>query len=103
AMVTPSVDAIEEFKVQSNSFSAEYGQGNAIINLQLKSGTNQLHGSAFEFLRNEALDARNFFAIGRKPPVKQHQFGGTLGGPLTIPRLVHGRDSHFFFVDYQGT
>lgn len=103
AMVTPSVDAIQEFKVQSNAFSAEYGQGNAIINLQLRSGTNDFHGSAFEFLRNDALDARNFFAVGPKPAIKQNQFGGTFGGPVTIPKLVRGRDAHFFFVDYQGT
>lgn len=86
ASVVPSVDAIQEFTVQSNAFAAENGQGTAIISASLKSGTNQLHGSAYEFLRNQLLDARNFFnTTGVRPPVKQNQFGFTLGGPVVLP------------------
>jgi len=93
-----SVDAIQEFKVQTSTYSAEFGRtGGAVVNATLKSGTNQLHGTAFEFLRNDALDARGFFEPpGPKAPYKQNQFGGALGGPIK-------RDKTFFFGDYQGT
>lgn len=104
ATIIPSVDAIQEFTVQSNAFAAEYGQGAAVINISLRSGTNEWHGSAFEFLRNEVLDARNFFnTTGVRPAVKQNQFGLTLGGPLTIPHVWSGKDRTFFFADYEGT
>src|SRR6266852_806350 len=104
ASVVPSVDAIQEFTVQSNAFAAENGQGTAIISASLKSGTNQVHGSAFEFLRNQVLDARNFFnTTGVRPPVKQNQFGFTLGGPVTLPKLYSGKDRTFLFGDYEGT
>ena len=104
ASITPSIDAIQEFSVQSSSFSAENGQGMAVIAVALKSGTNQIHGSAFEFLRNQVLDARNFFnSSSTRPPVKQNQFGFTLGGPVLIPKLYKGRDRTFFFGDYEGT
>ena len=95
----PSVDAIEEFKVQQNSFSAELGFGLAIVNLVSKSGTNKFHGSAFEFLRNAKLDATNYFtnATGRsKDKLQRNQFGGTFGGPIRRNRL-------FFFGNYEGT
>jgi hypothetical protein len=102
--ITPSIDAIQEFSVQSNSFSAENGQGMAIIAVALKSGTNQLHGSAFEFIRNQILDARNFFNnSSTRPPIKQNQFGFTFGGPVVMPGLYSGRDKTFFFGDYEGT
>jgi hypothetical protein len=104
ASIVPSVDAIQEFNVQSNAFSAEYGQGTAVINISLRSGTNQLHGSAFEFLRNQVLDARNFFnTTGVRPAVKQNQYGFTLGGPIVIPHVYKGKDRTFFFGDYEGT
>ena len=98
--VRPSVDAIGEFKVLTNNFSAEYGfrTGPKII-VSLKSGTNRLHGGLFEFLRNEKLDGTNFFANrsgARKPTYRQNQFGGVLGGPIR-------RDKTFFFVAYEGT
>jgi Carboxypeptidase regulatory-like domain/TonB dependent receptor-like, beta-barrel len=105
-VIQPPVDAIQEFKVQTNSYSAEFGRGNgAIINAVIKSGTNQLHGSAWEFFRNRKLDARNYFdqvALGPKPQFDQNQFGGTLGGPVYIPKLYDGRNKTFFFVDYEG-
>src|SRR5215831_9017457 len=92
----PNPDAVEEFSVQTNSYSAEYGRGaGAIVNVVTKSGTNQLHGSAFEFLRNGDLNARNFFAADHDL-LKRNQFGGSLGGPIKKDRL-------FFFGTYQGT
>ena len=101
--ILPSVDAIQEFKVQRSLFSAEYGQGTAIINLSIKPGTREFHGTLFEFLRNNRLDARNFFDPGPAPPFKQNQFGGTLGGPIYIPGAYNGKQrGTFFFVNYEG-
>ena len=94
----PIVDAIQEFKIETNSPPAEFGRFNGgVINLTTKSGTNVLHGSAFEFFRDESLNARNFFqtANATKPTFSRNQFGGVLGGPLM-------RNRTFFFVDYQG-
>ncbi len=92
----PVVDAIQEFKIETNNPSAEYGRFNGgVINLTTKSGGNELHGTAFEFLRNEALNARNLFASG-KPRFRRNQFGFVLGGPIV-------RDRTFFFGDYQGS
>src|SRR5438034_2826009 len=95
----PSVDALDEFKMQTSTYSAEFGHSlGGVVNLQIKSGANANHGSAFEFLRNDAFDSNNFFnnRAGRpKPDFSQHQFGGTLGGAL-----VHNRT--FFFGDFQG-
>lgn len=94
----PSLDAVEEFKVQTGNYSAEYG-GNAgtNINIQLKSGTKRFHGDVFEFFRNEALDARNFFVPAPVPKneLRQNQFGATLGGPIR-------KDKTFFFASYEG-
>jgi len=104
-VIQPPVDALQEFKVQSNAYGAEFGRGNgAIINAVIKSGTNQLHGSLWEFLRNDKLDGRNFFDDPTKatPPYKQNQFGGTFGGPVVIPGIYNGRNRTFFFVDYEG-
>ncbi len=97
-VIQPSVEAIEEFKVQTNAYSAEFGRGNgAIINATIKSGTNQFHGSAYEFLRNEKLDAKNFFDDPNSPiaPYKQNQFGFTIGGPIV-------RNRTFFFAENEG-
>jgi hypothetical protein len=105
-MVQPSIDAVQEFKVQTNAYSAEFGRAmGAVVNLTLKSGTNQLHGAAFEFLRNEKLDARNFFtpATSAKPPFKRNQYGFAIGGPVLLPKLYDGRNKTFFFGDYEGT
>ena len=97
----PSVDTIQEFRVLENSFSAEYGRGSAIINATTKAGTNEFHGSLFEFLRNEKLDARNFFAPS-KPVNKQNQFGGAIGGPVRLPGIFNGKNSTFFFYGFEG-
>jgi hypothetical protein len=104
-VIQPPVDALAEFKVQTNAYSAEFGRGNgAIINAVIKSGTNDVHGSAWGFLRNNVLDARNYFdPVGKgAPPYEQYQFGGTFGGPVYIPHLYNGRNKTFFFVDYEG-
>ncbi|MGC2793717.1 MAG: carboxypeptidase-like regulatory domain-containing protein, partial [Candidatus Sulfotelmatobacter sp.] len=94
-VIQPSVDAIAEFKVQTNSYSAEFGRGNgAILNAAIKSGTNGFHGDLYEFIRNDVLDARNAFDTTRQP-YKQNQFGATLGGPIIKNRT-------FFFGDYEG-
>jgi Carboxypeptidase regulatory-like domain/TonB dependent receptor len=97
-VIQPSIDAIQEFKVQTNNFGADIGRGGAVVNVVLKSGSNRFHGSLFEFLRNSWFDAKNYFDDPTLPiaPYKQNQFGGTLGGPII-------KDKTFFFVDYQGT
>ncbi len=103
----PSVEATQEFKVQSSGMSAEYGRfGGGVMNVSTRSGTNQLHGSMFEFLRNSALDANEFFnnrAGRQKPPFRMNQFGFAAGGPVWLGKLYDGRNRTFFFGDYQGT
>jgi carboxypeptidase family protein len=98
-VIFPSVDALDEFKMQTSTYSAEYGRSlGGVVNLQIKSGTNNFRGSGFEFHRNDAFDANNFFnnRAGRdKPDFTQNQFGGTMGGPIF-------KDRTFFFTDYQG-
>lgn len=96
-ILLPSVDALQEFKVQSATYPAEYGFGVTQINVTTKSGTNQLHGSAFEYFRNERLDAKNFFDSKTEPipPFTRNQYGGTVGGPILRNRL-------FFFANYEG-
>jgi hypothetical protein len=102
----PSVDAVQEFKVQTNYFSSEFGNtGGAIVNVITKSGTNQLHGNGYEFHRNAALNANSWFSnrAGRTiPDFKRNVFGGTLGGPVMVPKLYNGRNKTFFFFDYEG-
>ncbi len=94
----PIIDAIEEFRVEINSYSAEYGRSNGgVIMVNQKAGSNNLHGTLFEFFRNEALNARNLFATtGTKPRFRRNQYGFILGGPMQ-------KNKTFFFVDYQGT
>lgn len=96
-LIEPPVDAIQEFKVQTNNFGADIGKGGAVINVVTKAGTNRFHGSAFEFLRNSVMDAKNYFDDPTQPipPFKRNEFGGSFGGPII-------RDRTFFFVDYQG-
>src|SRR5262245_10364452 len=97
----PSVDTVEEFKIQLNTFTAENGRGVTAINMVTKSGTNALHGSIYEFLRNDKLDARSFFDTS-KLPFRFNQFGVAGGGPVLIPRLYDGRNRTFFFASYEG-
>jgi hypothetical protein len=95
AMIVPSVDAIQEFRILTNMYGAEYGGGGgSIVTILTKGGTNAFHGSLYDFLRNNIFDARNYFAP-TVPPLKQNQFGGTLGGPMI-------KDRTFFFVSYEG-
>ena len=101
-VIEPPVESLQEFKVQTSSYTAEFGRGNgAVINAVTKSGTNQLHGAFYEFFRNDVLDARNYYDTTRQP-YKQNQFGGTIGGPVVIPKLYNGRGRTFFFTDYEG-
>ena len=95
--VKPSLDAIAEIKVQTNMYNAEVGRtAGGVVNVITKSGTNDLHGSAFEFFRNDRFDARNFFASSLpKPQLTQHQYGGSVGGPIS-------RNKTFFFGDFEG-
>lgn len=97
--ILSSVDAIAEFKIQTSNYSPEFGRGGgAVINASTKSGTNNFHGELWEFLRNQAFDARGYFEQpdSRKAPYKQNQFGAAIGGPIK-------RDKAFFFADYEGT
>jgi carboxypeptidase family protein len=103
---TPIVDSVQEFSVQTNSLSAEYGRfGGGVINLVTKSGTNNWHGGLFEFSRNSVLNANDFFAnrAGEgKPSSNERQYGGTLGGPIAIPKIYNGHNRSFFFFGFQG-
>ena len=96
-LIEPPIDAIQEFKVQTNNFGADIGKGGAVVNVVTRAGTNRFHGSAFEFLRNSSMDAKNYFDDPAQsiPPFKRNEFGGSFGGPII-------RDRTFFFVDYQG-
>ncbi len=97
---TPSIDAVQEFKVQQNNFSADIGfSGGTVLNVVLRSGTNKLHGSAYEFVRNQIFDSNNWFSNasgGKLPPLRYNDFGFTVGGPIR-------KDKTFFFVDYEGS
>ncbi len=104
-VVSPSVEAIQEFKIQKSMYAAEFGgKASALINVATKSGSNEYHGGLFEFLRNDAFDAKNFFDDPRKPipPFRQNQFGGSLGGPVSIPKVYEGENRSFFFANYEG-
>src|SRR5256886_649987 len=103
-MLLPSVDALEEFNVISRLFDAEYGRAIAQINASTRSGTNALHGTVFEFIRNSALDAKNYFDRPNEPipPFKRNQYGFTVGGPVVLPRVVNGKDKLFFLTNWEG-
>ncbi|HEV2323320.1 MAG TPA: TonB-dependent receptor [Terracidiphilus sp.] len=100
--IMPPPDALREFTVQTSNYSAEFGHSaGAVLNISTKSGTNQYHGDVWEFLRNDALDAADYFST-KKPEFRFNQFGATFGGPLILPHIYDGRNKTFFFVDYQG-
>ncbi|MEW5974919.1 MAG: TonB-dependent receptor [Acidobacteriota bacterium] len=104
-MLLPSIDALQEFKVQTGVFPAEFGRAMSQINVSTKAGSNQFHGALFEFLRNSALDANNYSFTSVHPPkdpFKRNQFGFTVGGPITMPKLFSGKDRLFFMANYEG-
>ena len=104
--IIPSLDSIEEFKIQTQNFSAEYGRGSVQFTTTTKSGTNQFHGSLYEYVQNNILNANDFFAKRanrKKAAFRYNQFGGSFGGPLTIPKIYNGKDKTFFFFAYEGT
>jgi len=112
-VVLPPVDAVQEFKVQTTNFSAEYGRsGAAVLNATIKSGTNSFHGTVWEFFRNDKLDAADFFERKQnlstglletsKGELRQNQYGFSIGGPVIIPHVIDGRNKLFFFGDYEG-
>jgi hypothetical protein len=104
-VVLPSIDALQEFKVQSGVYPAEFGRQTGQVNVSTKSGTNQFHGSVFEFLRNDKLDAKAYaFTVNRPPkePFKWNQYGYTIGGPVWIPTLFNGKNRLFFLSSFEG-
>jgi len=100
----PSIDALQEFKVQTGIFPAEFGRATTQINVSTKSGTNQFHGTLFEFLRNDKLDARQYAFAGDRPkdPFKWNQYGFALGGPVWLPKIYNGKDRLFFMSNFEG-
>src|SRR5262249_38893255 len=104
--LVPPVDATQEFRVQTNNYAAEFGRSSgAVVNVSIRSGTNQLHGSLYEFFRNDRLDANDFFqnrAGQARPKLTYNQYGFAVGGPAWLPRAYDGRDKTFFFVNFEG-
>ena len=112
-IIAPSVEQVREFKVLSGVFSAEFGRGAGVVSVATKSGSNVLHGTIFEYVRNDAFDARNFFVrktpqpdgtlrVDPKPPLDRHQFGTAVGGAVVLPGIYDGHSRTFFFADYAG-
>lgn len=103
-IVQPSIESVREFKVLTGVYSAEFGRGAGVVSVSTKSGSNELHGNLFEFLRNDKLDARNFFANPAIPkaPLRRNQYGAAVSGPLYIPKIYNGKNRTFFFADYFG-
>ncbi|MBM3768210.1 MAG: carboxypeptidase regulatory-like domain-containing protein, partial [Acidobacteria bacterium] len=110
-IVLPSVEALQEFKVQTGIYSAEFGRAAGQVNVSTRGGTNEYHASAFEFLRNDKLDARPYFfkdpespnqIAPEKAPYRQNQYGGTLAGPVRIPKLYNGANRLFFMANFEG-
>jgi hypothetical protein len=112
-IIAPSVEQVREFKVLTGVFSAEFGRGAGVVSVATKSGTNAFHGTGFEYIRDDAFDARNFFVrktvladgslvVDPKPPLNRNQYGVAAGGPLVIPGMYDGHSRTFFFADYAG-
>ena len=108
-VVNPNPDTVAEFRIIENNYSAEYGRSNGgVVSVVTKSGANRVFGTAFDYLRNTDLNANNFFNQSTpgeyqpRPVLIRNQFGGTIGGPISIPKLIHGKDRFFFFFGYQG-
>src|ERR1700722_16558726 len=108
-VVNPNPDTVAEFRIIEKNYSAEYGRSNGgVVSVVTKSGTNEVHGTAFDYLRNTDLNANNFFNQNTpgdyqpRPVLIRNQFGGTIGGPITLPKPVNGKDRFFFFFGYQG-
>ena len=101
-VVRPSIDALQEFKVQTGIYSAEYGRATSQINATTRAGGNEWHGALFEFLRNDVLDAKEWRNDGEKNPFRRNQFGFTLLGPIKIPKLYDGSNRLFFMANYEG-
>ncbi len=105
-VANPNPDAVAEFKVLENNYTAEYGRNaGGIVSIVTKSGTNNIHGTAYDYVRNTDFDANSFFNNEYALPVgvlKRNQFGGTIGGPVVIPKIVNGRNKVFFFFSYEG-
>ncbi|MGH9325506.1 MAG: TonB-dependent receptor domain-containing protein [Terriglobia bacterium] len=106
ATLIPSQDSIQEFKVQTNNLGPEWGRfAGGVMNLVTKSGTNQIHGEAYEYLRNKALNSNTFFGNKARistPPFTQNQFGADAGGPIVIPGIYNGKDKSFWFLSWEG-
>ena len=101
AGVRPSIDGIAEVKIDTSSYSAEYGRAaGAVINVITKGGTNDFHGSLYEYFRNDIFNAYDYFDI-TKPEYRLNSFGGSFGGPVWIPKLYNGKNKTFFFVDWE--
>lgn len=103
-VVLPSIDALQEFKVQTGVYPAEFGRQTTQINVLTKSGSNQYHGTAFEFLRNDKLDATQYAFTALRPvknPFKWNQYGFTLGGPVWLPKIFNGKNKLFFMGNYE--
>src|SRR5437899_4057562 len=104
--LVPPVDATQEFRVQTNNYAAEFGRSSgAVVNVGIRSGSNQLHGSLYEFIRNDKLDANDFFqnrAGQARPKLTFNQYGFAVGAPVWLPKVYNGRDKTFFFVNFEG-
>jgi outer membrane receptor protein involved in Fe transport len=104
-VVNATPDMVQEFKVETNNYSAEYGRASGgVFNVVTKSGSNKFHGTLYEFFRNDKLNANNFFANAtntERPPFKYNQFGGTIGGPVVIPHVYDGHNKTFFFYNFE--
>lgn len=101
--VAPPLDSVQEFRMETGVYEAKFGaHAGAEVNMVTKTGTNKVHGSAYEYVRNTAFDARNFFDPS-VAPMHRNQFGGTLGGPVSIPEIYNGHDHTFYFLAYEGT